>query len=82
MLYGYRTPSSKKTQERWNFAQNYGAKTMIIAGVILLICGLLGFVFYPSEKTGTLIGISILVIVVIGMFSRVEGALRKKFGND
>ena len=41
-LYGYRTKNSMKTQERWDFAQIYAAKTIIKVGFILCFCCIFG----------------------------------------
>ncbi|WP_417214215.1 SdpI family protein [Bizionia sp.] len=78
-LYGYRTVSSMKNQERWDFAQIYSAIEMMKLGVVLALTGLLGFIVQPNEKIATLIGISFMVILVVVLFIRVESAIKNKF---
>lgn len=78
-LYGYRTASSMKNQERWDFAQIYSAIEMMKLGVVLALTGLLGFIVQPNEKIATLIGISFMVILVVVLFIRVESAIKNKF---
>jgi len=78
-LYGYRTVSSMKNQERWDFAQIYSAIEMMKLGVVLALTGLLGFIVQPNEKIATLIGISFMVILVVVLFIRVESAIKNNF---
>lgn len=79
-LYGYRTRSSMKSIERWNFAQSYSSKQMIKLGVILTACCLFGFLTIFDNFTNMIIGLSFMIIIVIILTLRVEKAIRKKFG--
>ncbi len=79
-LYGYRTKSSMKNQERWDFAQRYSAKEMIKFGVLLSCCSVFGFFSKFEEFTNMIIGLGILILIVIILFIRVEKAINKKFG--
>ncbi|WP_053990810.1 SdpI family protein [Mangrovimonas sp. TPBH4] len=79
-IYGYRTGRSMKNQERWDFAQVYAAKILMIAGAFLIIFSLLGFVFTPSHKTATALGMTSLIGSVIGILIKVEHAIKQKFG--
>ncbi|WP_339634043.1 SdpI family protein [Bizionia echini] len=81
-LYGYRTASSMKNQERWDFAQLYSAKEMIKLGIVLEVSGLLGFILHLNDKTATLIGISYMIVLVIVLLIRVEYAIKKKFNSE
>lgn len=79
-FYGYRTPSSKKNQERWNFAQKYSSIELIKLGVVLTLCALIGIIFHPSDKIATLLGFGLLILIIILLFVKVEKAINKKFG--
>jgi|SRR5690606_7511321 len=78
-LYGYRTSSSMKSQERWNFAQIYSSKEMIKLGFLISLCGLIGLIYYPNEKTATILGLSLMILTIIVLLIRVELAIKKKF---
>ncbi len=39
--YGYRTPGSMLSQERWDFAQPYAGRQFAIAGIVLMLCSLM-----------------------------------------
>ncbi len=81
-LYGYRTKSSMKTQQRWEFAQKIGAKEMIIAGVILLIIAPLAALFNLSEAVGSMIALAVMLGIMAIMIVRVEMSIQKKFGKN
>lgn len=81
-FYGYRTSSSMKSQDRWDFAQHYSSKALIKLGVILALLAMLGFVFQPSENAGTMIGLALMIATVIVLIIRVEMAIQKKFKSE
>ena len=78
--YGYRTPSSLRSQERWDFAQKYAAREMIRLGLLLLIISFLGFLL-PGSLTEAFAGVIIFLVLVITLLFRVERAIGKKFKN-
>ncbi len=77
--YGYRTKSSMRSQEIWDFAQQFSAKEMIKGGSFFLLLAGVGTVVKVNEILGT----SLMLILVIGfaifMFSRTEKAINKQF---
>src|SRR5690554_7384641 len=75
-LYGYRTKSSMKNQERWDFAQNYSAKEMVKLGLVLVLTGIFGLLFEPQEMLGMVIGLGLMILMVILLIVRVEAALK------
>jgi uncharacterized membrane protein len=81
-LYGYRTFSSMKSQERWNFSQKYSAQELIKVGFILTLSSLIGLVFDLRENIGVLIGLGFMLIAIIVLLIRIEKAIKIKFGND
>lgn len=82
-LYGYRTPSSMKSQERWDFAQIYGAKELMKTGVVLCLFSLVVVIihrFFPlGESLSTGILIFALLLAIIFLLLHVESALKKRF---
>ena len=80
-LYGYRTKSSMKSQERWGFAQQFSAKEMIKVGFYYVLTSVLAF-FQPSETTGTLISLGIMIALMAFLIYNVETAIKNKFKNN
>lgn len=78
-LYGYRTITSMKSQERWDFAQNYSAKELIKTGFFLVCFGLLVFYLKVELPYGVLIGLTVMILTVIILLIRVERKLKSKF---
>lgn len=81
-LYGYRTINSMKSQEHWDFAQNYSSKEMRRLGSLLLLSGLIGLVYQPSENIATIMGLGLLIFMVIMLMYRVEKAIKRKIDAD
>lgn len=79
MLYGYRTSSSMKNQESWNFAQIYSSKLMIFCGLVLSFSSVLGLFFKISEGIGVLISTVMILIAVLSLLFFTEKAINKKF---
>lgn len=78
-LYGYRTTSSMKSQERWDFAQRYSTSRMFQAGAALFALAFLGLLFPGSETLQVGIGIFLMIPALLFMFFSTERALRRKF---
>lgn len=78
-FYGYRTFGSMKNQERWDFAQIYSSKEMIKVGLLLTLVCLIGLIYHPNEKTGVIIGLGFLFVMIIALLIRVESAIKNKF---
>ncbi len=78
-LYGYRTSSSMKNQERWDFAQIYSSKESIKIGFINILVSFTGLIYNPSETMSIIIGLSIMILSIIVLLFRVENAIKKKF---
>lgn len=78
-LYGYRTKSSMKNQERWNFAQQYSGKEMMRCGGILSLFGGIGFFYDPGEYISMAIGLGAMILSFVILIFRVENALKRRF---
>ncbi|ESU24162.1 hypothetical protein FEDK69T_05970 [Flavobacterium enshiense DK69] len=80
-LYGYRTSSSMKSQQTWDFAQRFSAIKLLQIGAVL---GLLTFLqpFFGFEKESqTIIGIALTLAAVLSLLMLTERAIKNKFPN-
>ena len=79
MLYGYRSKRSMRNQETWNFAQSLGGKSMIGAGVLMIILGVTFSLFTIGHTSSVVIGISLLILIAMFMFLVTEKIIKQKF---
>ena len=86
-VYGYRTSMSRKSQETWDFAQNYCGKLWKRIGIIMLPMSIF-FMVPVMGKSENTIGIwggvveILQCIVLVSAIIPVEIALRKQFDKD
>lgn len=78
-LYGYRTKSSMKSKERWNFAQKYSSKLMIYCGLGLIALSISGLVFKVTVVAGVIISITFMFIAVAILLIKTEKAIKQNF---
>lgn len=78
-FYGYRTASSMKNQEQWDFAQRYSSKLIILLGTILALCSFLGFIINISEQLELFLGFTALILTVLLLLYFTEKAIKAKF---
>ena len=81
-LYGYRTSSSMKSQERWDFSQKYAAQELIKFGAILTLSSVLGLVYDFSHNIGIIMGLGFMLITLIFLLLKIEKAIKIRFGNE
>lgn len=79
-FYGYRTTSSMKSQERWDFAQGYSAREMIRTGLYMIPAGLLGGWLELKPSVSAFFSIPVTLLFFGIMLFRTERALRERFG--
>lgn len=79
-LYGYRTRSSMKSIERWNFAQKLSSRLMMICGILLLITGVIGGILFQDQTAISIVGIVETILLTIFLFVKTELDLKNKFG--
>ncbi|MCT8976576.1 SdpI family protein [Clostridium sp. CX1] len=78
--YGYRTPLSMKNQEIWDEGNRYSTNQYIIAGIILLIIGRIGYAFLGTK--GYLVPlIGFLPVLYFTIFT-VDKHLKKTFDSN
>lgn len=81
-FYGYRTSTSMKSQEVWDFSQRVSSIRMIQLGLFLILVSSLKL-FIPFDVGQELIASLVsIVIVVLLLFFLVESAIKKKFTNQ
>ncbi len=81
-LYGYRTKSSMKNKEHWDFAQVYSGKLMIFCGLGLLLLAVFGLLFEISVGKGVFISVLCIIIAVIVLYIKTEKAIKQNFKNE
>ena len=81
-LYGYRTLSSMKNQERWDFSQKYSSIEMIKLGALLTLSSIFGLIFNLDGKIGMFLGLTLMILMVVFLLIRVERAIKNKFTNE
>lgn len=80
-LYGYRTSNSMKSQESWDFAQEYSAKKMMKLGAYITALGLLAWSIDLQLLWSVWVALIIITIGPILMLLQVEAELKKRFPN-
>ena len=78
-IYGYRTTSSMKNQERWGFAQTYASLKMLESGIWLLLLSLIGFIIHLNIKHELIIGIFLVLFFTAYLIISTEKAIKRKF---
>jgi len=78
-IYGYRTRSSRKSQERWDFAQKFAAREMMRIGGLLMITSAIGVFYKPEGKVAATIAFAILIFFIAILLVRIEKAIKKRF---
>ncbi|HEY0092123.1 MAG TPA: SdpI family protein [Flavobacterium sp.] len=79
VLYGYRTSSSMKSIERWDFAQKHSAKLLLICAFGLIVISAAGLLITPEWTYRKILEIIIVVLPCGYMFWSTEKAIRKNF---
>jgi len=79
IFYGYRTAASMKSQERWDFAQKYGARQLAIGGVLMVLVSFTGKIVAVHEASQTVTGILITLAAVAYIFITTERAIKNRF---
>ena len=81
-LYGYRTKASMKSQESWNFSQNYTSKKMKYISLYIFIIGAF-LSFLNIELMWSLwLGIIISILMPVLMILEVEKELKKRYPKE
>ena len=76
-LYGYRTASSMKSQEKWDFSQKYSAKIMMTIGLFLVVLSFYRPYLKLSNDQHAILGLAVLIASAVSLFVIVEKKLKK-----
>lgn len=78
-FYGYRTSSSMKSQDRWDFAQQYSAKEIMRYGAVLFIAGWI--ISYLQSPRGIFLWVatSLIFAIIFLLIYRTEKAIKNRF---
>lgn len=79
-FYGYRTGSSMRSQERWDFAQAHAAGGMIRTGTLMVPVGVLGIWLPFKPVVAAFLSIPVTLVFFAVLIYRTEKALKEKFG--
>lgn len=78
-IYGYRTRSSMKSQEAWEFANAFSSKVMIAISLVMIVLAAVLPLDQWGEVPGVLISTGIVVALVIILFVITESQIKKRF---
>lgn len=79
-LYGYRTGSSMKSQQHWEYAQLVSLRYSIICGIVMILAGVGASYIELSQNQSLALGIVMLIFFTVLLISLTENALIRKFG--
>jgi uncharacterized membrane protein len=78
-LYGYRTKTSMRSQEIWDFSQTFSAKKIQQLGVYLFFGGILAYFMNIDQFFAMWTGISLITALPILMIFQIEKELKRRF---
>jgi len=78
-LYGYRTGSSMKSQERWDFAQRFCAILAMKISVVMIIVSLLFYLVPADTDIKQISGVFLLILGTVYLFYSTETAIKQRF---
>ncbi len=79
-MYGYRTRSSMKSKEHWDFAQGYSNQKMKQLGIFFVVFSPIGVVLNASPEVSIGIFLVIMLGAIIYFIHNVEKSIKQKFG--
>ena len=80
-LYGYRTATSMKNQQVWDFAQRYSGIKMLQIGLLLIALSWVNLLLDLNDGWQVGIGLALVIISCICLFFFTEKAIKKNFPN-
>lgn len=80
-FYGYRTSTSMKSKEVWDFAQRFSAIKLMQSAVLLMLFSGLKSIVNLSDNQEVAFGVVATVMVVLLLFLSVEKAIKRNFPN-
>ncbi|MDD3004329.1 SdpI family protein [Flavobacterium sp.] len=80
-FYGYRTSTSMKNQEVWDFSQRFSSQKMLESGIQLIIISFLPIFFKIDEVVNIIIALLLCLGTCIYIIVATEKAIKKNFPN-
>ena len=81
-LYGYRTSSSTRSQDAWDFSQRFSAIKMVQIGLFLFASSFINILVPMSHKQSVTTGTILIIIACVYLIWSTEMALKKQFPNE
>ena len=81
-LYGYRTKASMKSQESWNFSQNYTSKKMKYISLYIFIIGAFSSFLNIELMWSLWLGIIISILMPVLVILEVEKELKTRYPKE
>ncbi len=78
-FYGYRTKTSMRSQEVWNFSQTLSAKKIQQLGIYLFFGGIFAYLINIDPFFGMWTGISLVTVLPILLIFKIEKELKRRF---
>jgi uncharacterized membrane protein len=78
-IYGYRTKRSMKSQEAWDFAQEYSIRLMIQAAQFMCILSGFSLFLELESSSGATIGTVLVIVILFYPIILTERALKDRF---
>jgi len=81
-IYGYKTPASMKSKERWDYAQKISAGKIKSAAIMMMLVAVPMYFFDQGENMNILVSSGLIVFITFIPIFQTEAALSEKFGED
>ncbi|KPM32430.1 Hypothetical protein I595_846 [Croceitalea dokdonensis DOKDO 023] len=81
-FYGYRTKTSMKSKEIWDYSQQYAGRQLIRFGIIIFFMSLLGLIFDIEIRMSLIIFVSYFLFGCIVLIYLIEKELKKKYNSN
>lgn len=82
MWFGYRTPSSLKSEHTWKFANEYSAKAMVWVAVSTILSQIFLYFTLDNAEAQILISSGVMTIGIIIVLALTEGKMSNLFDKD
>lgn len=78
-IYGYRTIRSMRSQEAWDFAQEYSTDLLLKAAHGLCVISIFSLMVKIGPETGAILGTIIIILAILVPFYYTERELKRRF---
>ena len=81
-FYGYRTSTSMRSQEIWDFSQQYSADKIQRLGGLIILLGAISFFINVQQLWAVWIGIALVNLLPVLLIIQIEKELKRRFPKD